>query len=150
MNLKLTQDRVDAVVAEMVKHGVDKSKLVPQGYGPYCPIDQGTTEEALDKNRRVEFHILVRKGKDLGQKRGCEEATKKGVKLKPLPKLKPEAAGKDAAKEKDKAAAGKPETAKPGATPATPAKPAAGAPAAAGAAAKPATPAAPAAPAAPK
>jgi outer membrane protein OmpA-like peptidoglycan-associated protein len=87
-NEQLTQQRVDAVVKELTKKGVEKTRLVAQGYGSYCPLDAGTTEESLEKNRRVEFHILYRKDKDLGQARGCEESKKKGLKLKPLPPLK--------------------------------------------------------------
>jgi hypothetical protein len=84
--------------------------MLPQGYGAYCPIDKGESEESLDKNRRVEFKIIYRKGKDLGQKRGCEEATKAGLKLKPVPKLKPETPAKEGAKDKA-GATGKPEAA---------------------------------------
>jgi outer membrane protein OmpA-like peptidoglycan-associated protein len=151
-NLKLTQERVESVVKELEKKGIEKGRMLPQGYGAYCPIDKGESEESLDKNRRVEFKILYRKGKDLGQKRGCEEATKAGVKLKPVPKLKPEGAAAPAAKDAKDKGAGKDMAAKPGAA-AKPdaAKPAAGAAAGAGAkpaeAAKPATPAKPAAPA---
>jgi outer membrane protein OmpA-like peptidoglycan-associated protein len=122
-NEKLTQQRVDSVVKELIKKGVEKGRLVAQGYGSYCPIDAGTTEEANEKNRRVEFHILVRKDKDLGQARGCEAAAKKGLKLKPLPPP-PKPAPADAK-------APKPEEKKPAAekAPAAPTEKAAAAPA---------------------
>jgi len=128
-NEKLTQQRVDSVVKELTKKGVAKERMVAQGYGSYCPIDAGTTEEANEKNRRVEFHILVRKDKDLGQARGCEAAQKKGLKLKPLPVAKPapaEKADPKAAKPEEK----KPAAAAPAAGAAAAGTPAAKAPAA--------------------
>ncbi len=80
-NLTLTQQRVDSVVAELVKLGVEKNRLVAQGYGAYCPVDTGTGEASLEKNRRVEFKILQQDGKATDAKRGCDGAAKK-VKLK--------------------------------------------------------------------
>jgi outer membrane protein OmpA-like peptidoglycan-associated protein len=88
-NRDLTQKRVDSVVKALVERGVDKSRLLSQGYGFYCPLDSAETEEAREKNRRVEFKIVYRKGEDLGQQRGCEAAEAKGVKPKPLPALPP-------------------------------------------------------------
>jgi hypothetical protein len=114
----------------LIEKGVPKEALIAQGYGFYCPVDPAETEEAAEKNRRVEFKILYRKGKDLEQERGCQEATDKGIKPKKLPPLPTD-------KEADPKAAtpGAPAGAKPaGAAPATPAAPAAG---------KPATPATP-------
>jgi OOP family OmpA-OmpF porin len=157
-NLTLTQQRVDSVVAELVKLGVEKNRLVAQGYGQYCPVDTGTTEAALEKNRRVEFKILQQDGKAADAKRGCEGATKKGVKLKAFTPPKAAAPAKTDAKaaapaktDATKAAApAKTTTPAAAATPAKPATPAAAAtpakpatPAAAATPAKPATPAAP-------
>jgi hypothetical protein len=94
-NLTLTQERVDSVVAELVKLGVEKNRLVAQGYGQYCPVDAGNSEASLEKNRRVEFKILQQDGKTTDAKRGCEGATKK-VKLKAF--TPPKAAAKTDAK----------------------------------------------------
>ena len=148
-NLQLTQQRVDAVMAALAKQGVEKNRMVAQGYGSYCPVDGGESEEALEKNRRVEFHILYRKGKDLGQKRGCENATKKNIKMKPLPAVKTvvaeeqKAAEKAAPKGPEKGAPKAPEKAAPKA-------PEPPAPKAAPKAPEPAMKAAPAGSAAPK
>jgi len=101
-NKTLTQKRVDSVSKELVTRGVEKERLFSQGYGFYCPIDQGDTPEALEKNRRVEFKILFRGGKATDMTRGCEGAEKAGVKPKALP-AKPWEPKKDAAK-KDEAA----------------------------------------------
>jgi outer membrane protein OmpA-like peptidoglycan-associated protein len=117
-NLTLTQQRVDSVLGELVKLGVEKNRLVAQGYGEYCPVDTGTTEASLEKNRRVEFKILYQDGKATDAKRGCEDATKKGVKLKAF--TPPKAAAKTDA---SKAAAPAAAPAKPAAAPAAPAAP---------------------------
>ena len=100
-NRTLTQKRVDAVVKALVKRGVPKPRLLSQGYGPYCPVATGEDEASLEKNRRVEFKILYRKGKDLQQNRGCETSLKKGIKPQKLPSL--EAATKAAATDAKKA-----------------------------------------------
>jgi OmpA-OmpF porin, OOP family len=95
-NLTLTQQRVDSVVGELVKLGVEKNRMVAQGYGEYCPVDAGTSEASLEKNRRVEFKILYQDGKATDAKRGCEDATKKGVKVKNFTPPKAAAAKTDA------------------------------------------------------
>jgi OOP family OmpA-OmpF porin len=84
-NKTLTQKRVDSVVKELVARKVDKARLMAQGYGFYCPIDTGDSPEALEKNRRVEFKILIRNGKPTDMVRGCEGAEKAGIKPKALP-----------------------------------------------------------------
>jgi hypothetical protein len=134
-NRRLSQKRVDAIVKALVERGVEKERLLSQGYGFYCPIDPGEGEVAYEKNRRVEFKILYRKGKDLGQQRGCEEAEKKGVKPKPLPELKPFDPNAPAPAAPPAGGAGKPPTMKPGpaAAPAPAPAPAPGAPAPGGA-----------------
>ncbi|MBK7402547.1 MAG: OmpA family protein [Myxococcales bacterium] len=85
VNVKLTDDRAKAVVAALVKRGVDPKKLRAKGYGEYCPIDTADTPEAHEKNRRVEFDIVKIGGKKTDVKLGCDEATKKGVKPAPVP-----------------------------------------------------------------
>jgi outer membrane protein OmpA-like peptidoglycan-associated protein len=80
-NVTLTQKRVESVVKALEDRGIDDHRLIPQGYGYYCPLDTGTSEEAMEKNRRVEFSILRRGGKDTHEKRGCDAAFKAGIKL---------------------------------------------------------------------
>jgi OOP family OmpA-OmpF porin len=46
------------VVAWLVKHGIDASRLTAQGFGPERPIDDNGTDAGRWNNRRVEFHIV--------------------------------------------------------------------------------------------
>jgi OmpA-OmpF porin, OOP family len=84
-NLKLTQQRVDSVMAALVQRKVEKSKLRAKGYGEYCPEDPGHNEAAWEKNRRVEFKIVKTKDGPTGVELGCPTASQKGVKPDPVP-----------------------------------------------------------------
>jgi outer membrane protein OmpA-like peptidoglycan-associated protein len=103
LNKSLTQSRVESVSAELVKLGVEKSRLISQGYGFYCPQAEGETPEALEANRRVEFHILQSSGKVVeGAVRGCDESLKAGIKPLAMPAVKPYTAPPaDAAKKEE-------------------------------------------------
>ena len=52
-NLKLSQKRADAVVTELVKNGVDKSRLEAVGMGEADPIADNSTAEGRELNRRI-------------------------------------------------------------------------------------------------
>lgn len=55
-NLKLSQERAQAVTAALVsKHGINASRLLPFGAGPYAPVTSNRDEEGRAKNRRVEL-----------------------------------------------------------------------------------------------
>ncbi len=55
-NMKLSQDRAEAVVQALVKnHGIAVSRLKSFGAGPYAPVASNDTEEGKAKNRRVEL-----------------------------------------------------------------------------------------------
>lgn len=84
-NLKLTQDRVNAVVRALVQRGVDKGRLRSKGYGEYCPEDPGHNEAAWEKNRRVEFKIVKTDKGPTGVELGCPLAAQKGVSPDPVP-----------------------------------------------------------------
>ncbi|MFO0676647.1 MAG: OmpA family protein [Polyangiaceae bacterium] len=84
-NLRLTQERVNAVVAALVSRGVARSSLRAKGYGEYCPEDPAHNEVAWEKNRRVEFKIVKTKDGPTGVELGCANATSHGVRPDPVP-----------------------------------------------------------------
>lgn len=54
-NLTLSQQRAEAVKAELIKMGIDGSRLTTKGFGDTKPISDNTTPEGKANNRRVEF-----------------------------------------------------------------------------------------------
>jgi len=58
-NLKLSQDRVDTVKAELVKAGISADRLKAVGYGESNPLVPNDSAENKAKNRRVEFKVIV-------------------------------------------------------------------------------------------
>jgi outer membrane protein OmpA-like peptidoglycan-associated protein len=81
-NKNLTQRRAKAVMDALVALGVEKNRMRAVGYGFYCELQPDNHEV----NRRVEFKILRRAGKDTAVKGGgCEAADKKGLTAKPIP-----------------------------------------------------------------
>jgi outer membrane protein OmpA-like peptidoglycan-associated protein len=125
VNVRLTKKRAQAVVDALVKLGVDKTRMRAEGYGRYCPLDPGDSEEARERNRRVEFKIMRLEGKDTGIELGCADALAKGIKPAGVPATAPKgpAPTGDAKPAAPTPAGAKPADAKP-----ADAKPAAGAP----------------------
>ena len=54
-NLTLSQERADAVKDELIKLGIDPSRLTAKGFGDTKPISDNNTSEGKANNRRVEF-----------------------------------------------------------------------------------------------
>lgn len=54
-NLKLSEQRAQAVLDELVRRGCPADRLTAVGYGKTKPIDPANTDEARAKNRRVEI-----------------------------------------------------------------------------------------------
>jgi len=57
-NLKLSQDRAQAIVDHLVASGIDRNRLEAVGYGETRPIAPNLTARGRELNRRVEFVIL--------------------------------------------------------------------------------------------
>jgi outer membrane protein OmpA-like peptidoglycan-associated protein len=78
-NVTLTLERARAVARALIGNGVAAKRLVPIGYGEYCPkIDRG---DEVDEpvNRRVELKIVRISGRWQEQPRGCWRATRAGI-----------------------------------------------------------------------
>lgn len=56
-NMRLSQGRAKSVYNEMIKRGIDPSRMKWQGKGMRQPIDTNRTEEGRARNRRVEITI---------------------------------------------------------------------------------------------
>lgn len=56
-NLRLSEDRANAVVSWLTSHGVGSERLVAKGYGDQKPILPNVTETNKQRNRRVQFVI---------------------------------------------------------------------------------------------
>jgi OOP family OmpA-OmpF porin len=59
MNLNLSQARANAVLDGLLSRSVLVSNLTAQGYGESQPIDDNTTEDGREANRRIEFRLLA-------------------------------------------------------------------------------------------
>ncbi len=57
-NIKLSQQRAEAIRAALVKAGVAQARLVAKGYGPTRPRASNVSAEGREQNRRVEFLII--------------------------------------------------------------------------------------------
>ena len=58
-NLDLSKRRAQTVVQYIINHGnIAPERLVPMGYGESRPLNDNSTEQKRDINRRVEFMIL--------------------------------------------------------------------------------------------
>jgi chemotaxis protein MotB len=44
----------------MISRGVPANRLVAAGYGEFRPIETGSTDDALQKNRRIELKLTNR------------------------------------------------------------------------------------------
>lgn len=57
-NLKLSQNRAQAVVDYLTQNGIKSSRLIAKGYGESSPLIENDSDENRARNRRVEFKIL--------------------------------------------------------------------------------------------
>ena len=59
-NWSLSAARAISVVQYLVSKGVSPQRLVAAGFGEFQPIDEGKTEEAYKRNRRLELKLTER------------------------------------------------------------------------------------------
>jgi OOP family OmpA-OmpF porin len=57
-NMKLSQDRADAVREYLIGKGIEPDRVASKGYGETVPVAKNDTPEGQQLNRRVEFKIL--------------------------------------------------------------------------------------------
>jgi outer membrane protein OmpA-like peptidoglycan-associated protein len=58
-NMKLSDDRANAVRLYLIKKGVSMGRLESHGYGETQPVETNDTPEGRSKNRRVEFKVKI-------------------------------------------------------------------------------------------
>ena len=59
-NWELSSARATTVVKYLISRGVSPRRLVAAGYGEFQPLEDGLTEEALRRNRRIELKLTNR------------------------------------------------------------------------------------------
>jgi chemotaxis protein MotB len=59
-NWELSSARATSVVKFLIANGVPPSRLVAAGFGEFQPLDPADTEEARNKNRRIELKLTER------------------------------------------------------------------------------------------
>jgi chemotaxis protein MotB len=59
-NWDLSAARAIAVVQYLVTKGIPPQRLVAAGFGEFQPIDEGKTDDAYKRNRRIEFKLTER------------------------------------------------------------------------------------------
>jgi OOP family OmpA-OmpF porin len=72
MNLDLSQQRADTVIAELRNRRVITSGFVATGYGETQPIGDNATEEGREENRRIEFSLISVDPADDGTPEGAQ------------------------------------------------------------------------------
>jgi outer membrane protein OmpA-like peptidoglycan-associated protein len=56
-NLKLSQDRANTTMRELVALGIDNSRIAAEGYGNQFPVADNATEEGRQRNRRIDIRV---------------------------------------------------------------------------------------------
>jgi chemotaxis protein MotB len=59
-NWELSTARASSVVKYLISRGVPAGRLVAAGYAEFQPVDNGNSEEAYQKNRRIELKLTSR------------------------------------------------------------------------------------------
>jgi chemotaxis protein MotB len=59
-NWELSTSRATSVVRYLIQRGVSPRRLVAAGFGEFQPLEQGTSDEILRRNRRIELRLTNR------------------------------------------------------------------------------------------
>ena len=59
-NWELSSARATSVVKYLISRGVSPKRLVAAGYGEFAPLEDGTADEVLRRNRRIELKLTNR------------------------------------------------------------------------------------------
>jgi chemotaxis protein MotB len=59
-NWELSSARATSVVKYLISRGVSPRRLVAAGYGEFAPLEEGTSEEVMRRNRRIELKLTNR------------------------------------------------------------------------------------------
>ena len=57
-NMKLSQNRAEAVKTYLISKGIDRSRFKAEWFGSKNPIASNKTEEGRQRNRRVEMLLV--------------------------------------------------------------------------------------------
>ena len=60
LNMRLSEQRAEAVRTWLIEHGVEPARLMAKGYGPTRPLAPNITQHNRARNRRVQFRIVRR------------------------------------------------------------------------------------------
>ncbi len=58
-NAKLSKQRAESVMKELSKAGVNKKRIKAIGLGSSCPVDDNSTADGREMNRRIEMHFAT-------------------------------------------------------------------------------------------
>ena len=72
-NLKLSQERAEAVAAWLAAHEIDRARHATVGLGQTKPVADNDTLEHRALNRRTEFHLQEVEGKPVGDEGAVAE-----------------------------------------------------------------------------
>jgi outer membrane protein OmpA-like peptidoglycan-associated protein len=61
-NQRLSQRRAESVVAYLTSKGIANGRLTAQGFGPSMPLETNESAEGRERNRRVEFVVVITTG----------------------------------------------------------------------------------------
>jgi OmpA-OmpF porin, OOP family len=60
-NLRLSEERANNVMDELVKLGIDPARMSARGYGGQDPVADNSTEEGRQRNRRISLRVTDRR-----------------------------------------------------------------------------------------